>query len=95
MAVTFQGFSGAAQLVSGPITGDIPLIYAGHLGTISLTVPGATPDMHFLVSIPALAADLAVVDAVCIVSGTVILRVLNAIVDNVDPSSTTFYLLGL
>lgn len=95
MPSNFKGFSSVPQIVVGPITADPDNILAATVGTVSLTVPGSTPDMHFIVSAPSLEANLAVGGAYCTTAGTVVLRIVNPTVGAINPASQSFYVLGL
>jgi len=95
MAVQFQGFSGVPQLVSGPITKDPASCGAAAVTQITLTVPGATPDMHFIVTAPSLAANLGIVGAFCTTAGSVIVNIINPTAAPIDDVSQSFYLIGL
>ena len=94
MAVQFQGFSGVAQLISGPITKDPGSCAAAAVTQITLTVPGAHPDMHFIVTAPSLVANLAIAGAFCTTAGSVIINVVNPTASPIDDASQSFYVIG-
>jgi len=94
MALQFQGFSGTAQLVTS-VTADPGTIYSGFTTDVSLTVPGVRPDRFYVVTAPSLEANLGIVNVYCSVKDTLILRLGNFSVGNIDPGSQTFYIIGL
>ena len=95
MAVAFRGFGSSPQLISGPVTGDPASVSAASVGTVSLTVPGALPDMHFIVTAPSLSANLAIGGSYCTTAGTVVVRLVNPTASPVDDASQSFYVIGL
>ena len=94
MAVNYTGFSSAPQLVAKVII-DPDSVPGASVGAQSLTVAGATPDMHFIVTAPSLTANLAIGGAYCTTAGTVVVRIVNPTANPIDPASQTFYILGL
>lgn len=94
MPAQFQGFSGVPQLVSGPITYNPPACAAAAVTQITLTVPGATPDMHFHVTAPSLVANLGIVGAFCTTAGQVKVNLINPTASPIDDGSQTWYVIG-
>lgn len=90
----FTGFSAVPQLVA-KVTVDPDQVAGASVGAQSLTVPGSTPDMHFLVTAPSLETNLAVGGAYCTTAGTVVVRIVNPTANPINPASQTFYILGL
>lgn len=95
MPVNYKGFSSVPQIVVGPITADPASIPAASVALLSLTVPGSTPDMHFIVTAPSLVATVAIGGAYCTTAGTVVVRLINPTAAAIDPVSQSFYVLGL
>ena len=95
MAVVYQGFSSVPQIVVGPITIDPDSVSGSSVGAQSLTVPGAQPGMHFIVTAPSLETTLAIGGAYCTTAGTVVVRIVNPTASPVDPASQSFYVIGL
>jgi len=95
MAVAFRGFGSSPQLISGPITGDPGSVAAAAVGTVDLTVPGSTPDMHFIVTAPTLNVGLAIGGSYCTTAGTVVVRLINPTASPIDDASQSFYVIGL
>lgn len=94
MAVNFTGFSASPQLVA-KVTVDPASVGAASVSAQSLTVAGATPDMHFIVTAPSLDTNLAIGGSYCTTAGTVVVRIVNPTAAPIDPVSQTFYILGL
>lgn len=94
MAVNYTGFSSAPQLVT-KVTGGPASMSPYSTTPISLTVAGAVPGMHFIITAPSLDADLAIGGAYCATAGTVVVRIVNPTAGTVALSSQTFYILGL
>ena len=90
----FTGFSAVPQLVAS-VTVDPDQVAGASVGAQSLTVAGATPDMHFLVTAPSLEANLAIGGAYCTTAGTVVVNLVNPTANPINPASQTFYVLGL
>jgi len=90
----FTGFSAVPQLVS-KVTVDPDQVAGASVGAQSLTVPGATPDMHFIVTAPSLETNLAIGGSYCTTAGTVVVRIVNPTANPINPASQTFYILGL
>ncbi len=87
-------FSSVPQLVAtvaAPVT-DIATVTAV---TRDLTVPGATPDMTFVINWPSLDAGLVLGGAWCAVAGTVKIRIYNVTNGTVTPAAATLHVLGL
>ncbi len=95
MAVNFKGFAAVPQIVVGPVLGNPGNILANTVGLLSLTVPGSTPDMHFVVTSSALDVGLAIGGAYCTTAGTVVVRLVNPTVGPINDVETSFYVLGL
>ncbi len=91
----FRGFSAVPQIVVGPITANPASIPAASVASLSLTVPGSTPDMHFIVTAPSLEATISLGSAACTTAGTVVVRLINPTAGAIDPASQSFYVLGL
>lgn len=94
MPTQYQGFSGGPQLIA-TVTANPASVSAASVSAASLTVPGAKPDMHFIVTAPSLEANLAIGGAFCTTAGTVVVRIINPTASPIDPASQTFYILGL
>lgn len=94
MAVNPTGFSVTPQLVT-KVTVDPASVGAASVSAQSLTVVGATPDMHYIVTAPSLEANLAIGGSYCTTAGTVVVRIINPTAAPIDPASQTFYILGL
>ena len=95
MALNVKGFSAAPQLVAGPVTVDPDIVYSGFTTDVSVTVKGARQEMFFLCFAPALEANLGIVHCYCSANDTVIVRLANLSVGNINPASQSFYFLGL
>lgn len=95
MALDPKGFSAAPQLVAGPVTVDPGTVYSGFTTDVSVTVKGARQDMHIICFAPSLEANLGIVHCYCSANDTVIVRLGNFAVGNIDPASQSFYFLGL
>ena len=93
MAV-YQGFASVPQ-INVKVTQDPASVTAATVSAESFTVPGSQPGMWFLVSAPALEANLALGGAECTTAGTVVVRIANPTAGNIDPASQDFYFLGL
>ena len=92
----FKGFSSVAQLVSGAISVDLGSIAAAAVEEVSVTVPGSTPDMHFIVTAPSLDTGLVIGGGpICTTAGTVKVRVGNLTAAPIDAAAQNFYFLGL
>lgn len=90
----FTGFSSVAQLLA-EVTVDPDSVSGASVGAQSLTVPGSTPDMHFIVTAPELEANLAIGGAYCTTAGTVVVNIVNPTASPIDPAEQTFYVIGL
>ncbi len=90
----YTGFSSSPQLVTF-VTTNLTSAAANAVTEYTLTVPGAVPGMHFIVTAPALEANLGIVGAYSDTVGEINLRITNPTGSGIDPASQTFYILGL
>lgn len=77
------------------VTGDPAEIAANTTGTVSLTVPGSVPGMHFNIQAASLETGLVIANAYCATAGTVVVVLGNTTVAPINAASQTFRVVAL